>query len=733
MPSTARGTVNFRFTDFSRLAGPGGHVSDDYKGGTWSFQDCQFHGSQMSFAGQACALKVVLTNCLFERTKLYADGSNVTLTAYNNLFYQGDVWLVSSNPANAFTFRDNFFYRNNLTNWIVSGSLTNDHNGYVTNYNQLGSPGTEAGAVIVSNFTFQSGWLGNYYQPTNSSLIDKGNTNANLLGLYQYTTQTNQAKEFNTIVDIGYHYVATDPYGNPLDTDGDGVPDYLEDANGNGLVDNGETPWGYPPIITQQPTNQMVGQGANVTFSVIVSNICTPPLVYQWYFNGTTISGATNATLTLTQVQYSQMGNYWVVVTGGLWGGAGSTTSSNATLTIIGPSINLSPGDMNYSVGAAPKIIDSLATVTNAPGCSSFNGRTLTVSLVTNVQPEDALAINNLGTNVNRIGVTNNFVTYWGTNIATFSGGGGSNALVINFLSSPAVSTVMVQALLTNITYRYYPSTNEFLGTRVVQFVLSDCYGNTNYPACKNIDLACPWTLDVMLVIDCSGSMGDSLGSTNSKISAAKAAAISFINSDMQFTNDQVGLVTFTNNAVNRSGLTNNPSSVISIINGLAAGGNTDIGDGIAYAQADFPTNIGVGTLPVMILLTDGLPNEPSGTNPTNYCILKATLAKLAGTRLITIGLGTNGDIDTNLLTQLASSPSDFIWATNTDALGRSIIRSAVRCAGRRPINRPSSRLLRRPTMCRLIWARLSRSRRWPMTWWTRWPPCSFIIRASAG
>jgi hypothetical protein len=29
----------------------------------------------------------------------------------------------------------------------------------------------------------------------------------------------------------------------PIDTDGDGIPDYLEDANGNGVVDTGESSW----------------------------------------------------------------------------------------------------------------------------------------------------------------------------------------------------------------------------------------------------------------------------------------------------------------------------------------------------------------------------------------------------------------------------------------------------------------------------------------------------------
>ena len=92
------------------------------------------------------------------------------------------------------------------------------------------------------------GPLGNYYYPTNggnlSRLLNKGTGSAASLGLYHYTVSTKEVPEGNSVVSIGFHYVALDNNtGNPLDTNGDGVPDYLEDSNGNGLIDSGEIGW----------------------------------------------------------------------------------------------------------------------------------------------------------------------------------------------------------------------------------------------------------------------------------------------------------------------------------------------------------------------------------------------------------------------------------------------------------------------------------------------------------
>jgi len=69
-----------------------------------------------------------------------------------------------------------------------------------------------------------------------------------------------------------------------------------------------------------------------VTFSVGAAGW---PLNYQWRFNGTSISGATNSQYTITSAQPTNTGDYSVIVSNA----AGSVLSSNATLTVATPLI----------------------------------------------------------------------------------------------------------------------------------------------------------------------------------------------------------------------------------------------------------------------------------------------------------------------------------------------------------------------------------------------------------
>jgi hypothetical protein len=76
-------------------------------------------------------------------------------------------------------------------------------------------------------------------------LLYAGSRSAASAGLYHYTIQTNlqnncEVPDGTNTVSIGFHYVAVDQYGNPLDSNGDGIPDYLEDANGDGIYDTGD-------------------------------------------------------------------------------------------------------------------------------------------------------------------------------------------------------------------------------------------------------------------------------------------------------------------------------------------------------------------------------------------------------------------------------------------------------------------------------------------------------------
>ena len=111
----------------------------------------------------------------------------------------------------------------------------------------------------------------------------------------------------------------------------------VNDLSGNGFVGTVATgfsgataPTFVPdlPSITNQPQSQVGYWGQSATFSVAA---IPSPLSYQWQSNGVPILGATNQTLTLTNLQSSFAAGYTVVVSNP----CGSVTSSPpATLTI---------------------------------------------------------------------------------------------------------------------------------------------------------------------------------------------------------------------------------------------------------------------------------------------------------------------------------------------------------------------------------------------------------------
>ena len=152
-----------------------------------------------------------------------------------------------------------------------------------------------------------------------------------------------------------------------------------------------------PPFIVTQPQSQTntVGQTAMMSVSAIGG-----PLYYQWYFDSGAISGATQSTLLLTDVQFDQAGTYYVTVTNTV----GSATSSNAVLTVLQPECFPAPtnlvswwqaesdmsdstgGNDGTAVGSVGYTTGMVGTAFSFDGDSSGDGEAVFVGSASNLQ-----------------------------------------------------------------------------------------------------------------------------------------------------------------------------------------------------------------------------------------------------------------------------------------------------------------------------------------------------------
>ncbi len=111
------------------------------------------------------------------------------------------------------------------------------------------------------------------------------------------------------------------------------------------------------PVITAPPQSQTNQLGSNAVFTVTVTGCA--PFGYQWSFGTNVLAGGTNSTLTLTNVQFGQAGNYSVRVSNL----GGSVTSLIAVLTVNRPpSAN---GDSVTTVRNVPAAIGAASVLAN--------------------------------------------------------------------------------------------------------------------------------------------------------------------------------------------------------------------------------------------------------------------------------------------------------------------------------------------------------------------------------
>ena len=180
--------------------------------------------------------------------------------------------------------------------------------------------------------------------------------------------------------------------------------------------------------------------------------------------------------------------------------------------------------------------------------------------------------------------------------------------------------------------------------------------GYTCTASCKLEKIGCQMDINVMMVLDVSGSMGYN---TPTRLSQAKIAANSFL--DNLRSSDQSGLVSFSWTAALNKKLSNDHASTKSAVNGLIASGATNIGDAIDKANKELISTVNpLTTAKIQIILTDGRANQPNGNgfeeNPLDLALAldKSLEAAENGIMIFTVGLGP--DINANMLRNIAQN-----------------------------------------------------------------------------
>jgi hypothetical protein len=280
------------------------------------------------------------------------------------------------------------------------------------------------------------------------------------------------------------------------------------------------------PGFSSQPTNVTILAGGNATFGAAVSG--SNPLAYQWQENGTNladgsgVSGANTATLTLTGVTTNCGTNFTLVAANSL----GAATSAVAVLTVVVPPAIIGPltnqaiecgGNATFTVAASgTPPLSYQWTLDGSP----IPGATSNSVLLTGIH----LPSHTVGVIVTNLyaGATNNAaLTVLDTTppVITLNGG---NPITIELgaaFTDPGATASDACAGLVSVSTSGTVNTNA-VGTNIIAYTADDGNGNTNTAARTVIvrDTTPPaisWSftnLTLAALTNCSAPMPDVTG-----------------------------------------------------------------------------------------------------------------------------------------------------------------------------------------------------------------------------
>lgn len=119
------------------------------------------------------------------------------------------------------------------------------------------------------------------------------------------------------------------------------------------------------PTILQQPLDQCVALGGTATYSVVATNVTS----YQWLFNGVTMDGQTNSSLTVSNVDLTSVGYYSAFV----FNGGDSVPTRSAALDVY------TTGESTSSTPTSPTKSSSTTATSSSISPLTGNSPTLVV------------------------------------------------------------------------------------------------------------------------------------------------------------------------------------------------------------------------------------------------------------------------------------------------------------------------------------------------------------------
>jgi hypothetical protein len=265
----------------------------------------------------------------------------------------------SSVPLYDATYRSNTWHLTKGADFVFPTNVTVPANGYVLVVNFDPATNSAVSNAFKTKFGVPAGVP--LFGPYGGKL-----DNSNDVVKLSRPDAPNPSTHFVPYIQVDrVHYYDTLPWPEPADGFGPSLQRILDSSYGNdptnwvaGIPRPGQgVSIGTPPQITQQPpANVTIIENTSTNLAVVASG--TPPLNYQWRFNGGALPDETNATLNIINATTNQQGVYTVAV----FNGGGAVVSISATVSVRAlPKFVLHPQSENVVPGTN-MVLKALAT-----------------------------------------------------------------------------------------------------------------------------------------------------------------------------------------------------------------------------------------------------------------------------------------------------------------------------------------------------------------------------------